>query len=125
MRARKYFFTNNFPVWELILTLLITMTTVYIGKTVSGGATIFNFVPFIIITLMCWGYVIFKMYIFIRIYLSDTVLLGEVFSISGDVVKIGFLDIAQSKVIVAVGVHSKYSHRLAADMPIHFKIYGF
>ncbi len=124
MSLKKYFYVGHFPVWELIATALITLSTVYLGRIVTDKASVFNFVPFIIVSFMCWGYVIFKIYVFVRVYFEDVVMEGEVLSVKEDFVKIGFLDIVNNKIIVVVGVGGKFRKQLATDMPVHFKIHG-
>ena len=124
MRLKKYFFVNNFPIWELIGTIALTIATVYLAKAVTTSATVFNFVPFLLVCLMCWGYVGYKIYIYARIYFSEEICLGEVMYITDDLVKIGYLDLYQNKVIGAVNVHARYRKLLATDMPVHFKLYG-
>lgn len=124
MRIKKYFFANHFPFWEFMVTMVITTTTVYLSKSISDGSSIFNFIPFIIVSLMCWTYVGAKAYIFIRLYFSDDIYLGEILSVSEDIVRIGFLDLYQNRIIGAINVNSKFRNLLVTDMPVHFKTYG-
>ena len=125
MGIKKYIYINGLPTIELIVTSFMTLTTFCLGKVHDGSnSSLFNYLPFLILTIIGWIICLFRIYKFVRVYLSEEVTPGVVLSISGDMVRIGCMNIAYRSVIQVLNIHSSYAQMLKEDEMIKFKTHG-
>ena len=124
MERRRFMFANGMPLWEFIVTLFITMFTVLYSKVVASGSSVFNFIPFILITVIAWLYLLLRLYIFIRLYVSEELFSGEILSISDSAIKVRYIDYSNiGHIITIMNVSSKYSALLRKGMQVRIKRY--